>query len=386
MEPDAFTEDSPGEPELVDGTWTYNPDPLPPDIEADHELTRLHSDAVFGLGKLNNLEAWLDDPQIVLSPLIHKEAAGSSDIETISRVTVEDIYRQEAGESPGANMREKEDFVEAANYVQAIRTGMNRLENGDQINVDLICDLHDILMSGVRGEKKNPGELREHIVGVDEKGTRVSEARFVPMPPAKISWALRELLDYVQSGGNYPDLMDIALIHYQFETIHPFRDGNGRVGRLLIMLILYKWEKLPGPYLYPSAYFNTKKDDYYERLLRVNRDGEWREWIEFFLNAIKSQGKEAFSLAQELDHLRRTYVEQYEGQGPVIQELVDYIVEQPYFSEPQAAKAIERSQPAVNNAIHTLLDDEVIIETTGKETHRRYQAEEVMKVVAPYSR
>jgi Fic family protein len=385
MNPDAISEDAPGEVELADGAWTYNPDPLPPDIEPDHELTRLHSEAEFGLGKLNNVEAWLDDPQIVLSPLIHKEAADSSDIETISRVTVEDIYLQEAGESPARNAKEMQDFIEAANYVKSIRAGMGRLENGQIIDVDLICDLHGILLGGVRGESKNPGEFRDHIVGVDEEGTSVSEARFVPMAPAKIPWALERLLEYVRKGGTYPDLMDIALIHYQFETIHPFRDGNGRVGRLLIMLILHEWGKLPGPYLYPSAYFNANKEEYYQRLLSVNRGGEWRDWVEFFLTAIVSQSTEAFYLARELNELREKYERQYDGRGPVIQELVDYIVEQPFFSEPQAAEAIGRSQPAVNTAIHELWDDGVIIETTGKETHRRYRAEEVMRIIAPYT-
>lgn len=385
MEPEDISPDSHGEMEVTDGIWTYSPDPLPPDIQSDHELSSLHSDAIFSLGQLNNLEAWLDSPQIVLSPLIHREAADSSDIETIARVTIEDIYREEAGESPGKNKRERREFAEAANYVKAIRTGIERVENGDQIDVDLICDLHETLLSGVRGEKKNPGELRDILVGVDEEGTQLPDARFVPMAPAQIPYALDRLLDYVRSGGEYPDLIDIALIHYQFETVHPFRDGNGRIGRLLIMLTLYEWERLSGPYLYPSAYFNTNRDQYYRRLLQVGRKAEWREWIEFFLKAINQQSKEALSVAQELDALRRSYQHRYEGSGKVISEMIDFIVEQPYFSEPQAVRQTGRSQPAVNSAIHTLWDNGIIEETTGKETHRRYQAREVLDIVAPYS-
>lgn len=204
------------------------------------------------------------------------------------------------------------------------------------------------------------------------------------MAPAKIPYALERLLKYVRSGGEYPDLIDIALIHYQFETIHPFRDGNGRLGRLLIMLALYDWGRLSGPYLYPSAYFNTNRDQYYQRLLQVGRSGEWREWVDFFLDAIESQSKEALSVAQNLDELRQDYQRQYEKDGQVISEMVDFIVEQPYFSEPQAVEALGRSQPAVNKAIHKLWDDGIIVEKTGKQTHRRYEAEEVLDIVAPY--
>lgn len=385
MDPEDISSESHGDVEMADGIWTYSPDPLPPNLQSDHSLSRLHSDAIFRLGELNNLEAWLENPQIVLSPLIHREAADSSDIETIARVTIHDIYREEAGESPGKTERERREFAEAANYVQAIRTGIERVEDGEEINIELICDLHETLLSGVRGEYKNPGELRDILVGVDEEGTQLPDARFVPMAPAQIPYALRDLLEYVRSGGEYPDLIDIALIHYQFETIHPFRDGNGRLGRLLIMLTLYDWGRLSGPYLYPSAYFNTNREEYYNKLLQVGRNGEWRDWVEFFLTAIEKQATDALSVAKQLDNLRQKYRSDYEKAGPVINELVDFIVEQPYFSEPQAVDALRRSQPAVNSAIHTLWDDGVIEETTDKETHRRYQANEVLEIVAPYS-
>lgn len=165
MNPDDISTESHGEVEMANGIWTYSPDPLPPDLQSDHELSSLHSDAIFSLGQLNNLEAWLENPQIVLSPLIHREAADSSDMETIARVTIEDIYREEAGESPGRSKREKREFAEAANYVQAIRVGIERVENGNEIDIDLICDLHETLLSGVRGEKKNPGDFVISLLG-----------------------------------------------------------------------------------------------------------------------------------------------------------------------------------------------------------------------------
>lgn len=384
MDPDDFPSEAPGEVEMEDGIWTYVPEPLPPDVPSGHTLLDKHSEAMYSIGQLNNLEAWFDNPEIIISPMIHREAADSSDIETITRVTLTDIYRQEAGDDLGETEKERRDFAEAVNYVHAIRLGIKRVENGHPIDIDLLRELHMTLLSGVRGGEKKPGELRDILVGVDERGTRVEEARFVPISPARIPYALENLMSYIRSGPEYAPLIDISLIHYQFETIHPFRDGNGRLGRLLIMLILYKWDLLPGPYLYPSAYFKTNKEAYYRMLLDVNRAGKWKEWIEFFLDAIHTQANNAYSVAQELGELRDVYQEQYADRGPVIKELVDFIVEKPYFSEPQAVDSLGRSQPAVNSAINQLWDDGIVEEITGKQRNRRYRAKEVMHIIEPY--
>lgn len=385
MDPESIPSDAPGEAILEDGVWTYDPEPLPPEIQPDHNLLKNHSEAMFAIGKLNNLESWFDNPEIIISPMIHREAADSSDIETITRVTLTDIYRQEAGDEIGDTEKERKDFAEAANYVKAIRSGIERIEDGEDINVELLRDLHGILLTDVRGEEKDPGNLRDILVGVDERGTRLEEARFVPMSPARIPYALENLITFVRSGPQYAPLIDIALIHYQFETIHPFRDGNGRLGRLLIMLILYKWDLLPGPYLYPSAYFKTNKETYYQMLLDVNREGKWKEWVEFFLDAIETQAINAYSVAEKLNNLREKYQQEYVDRGPVIKELTEFIVGQPYFSEPQAVESLGRSQPAVNAAINQLWDDGVLQEITEKERNRRYRAWEVMEIIEPYS-
>jgi len=385
MRPEDFAENPPGEVEMVDGIFAFSPDPLPPDLGATHDLLTENGDAMYSVGQLSDLDTWLDSPEVILSPLIHREAVDSSNIETTTRLTLSDIYRREAGEEPGTTATERADITEAQNYVEAITTGIELLREGAALDRDLLCGLHEILLQGARGEQKNPGEFREDLVGIDEPGTPLSEVRFVPAPPASIPYALRNLLQYIRSGPTYAPLVDLALIHYQFETIHPFQDGNGRLGRLLVMLALYNWGLLPGPYLYPSSYFNANRDAYLNRLLAVSRNGAWTEWVSFFVRAIAEQGREAYTVARELLALRDRYREQYQSQGAVIRELIDFIIEHPYLTEPQAVSALERSQPAVNQAIRRLWDDDVLRETTGQQRNRRYEAPAVLEVVEPYN-
>lgn len=385
MDPDSFTNDAPGEVEMVDGVFAYSPDPLPPDLSATHEYVELNGEGMHAIGQLSVLESWLDSPEIVLSPLIHREAADSTNIETITRVTLSDLYRRESGVDLGETETERADIGEAANYVEAITTGIERVEQGADIDRELLCDLHEILLRGVRGEQSQPGEFRDDLVGIGEPGESLHDARFIPAPPASVPYALRSLLQYIRSGPTYAPLIDIALIHYQFETIHPFWDGNGRVGRLLVMLVLYHWDVIPGPYLYPSAYFNANRDAYLDKLFAVSQEGAWEEWITFFLTAMAEQGREAYTVTQELLALRDSYRAEYQQAGAVIREVVDFIIEQPYFTEPQAVDALDRSQPAVNNAIRTLWDDGVIAETTGQQRNRRYEAPAVLDIVEPYN-
>lgn len=385
MRPEDFADTAPGDIEMIDGIFAFSPDPLPPDLRATHDLIETNGDAMYAIGQLSDLETWLDSPEVVLSPLIHREAVDSSNIETTSRITLSDLYRREAGETPGQTATERADIAEAGNYVEAISTGLEMLRNGAELDRELLCRLHEILLRGVRGEQKRPGKFRNELVGIDEPGTPLQRARFVPTPPASIPYALRSLLQYVRSGPSYAPLIEIALIHYQFETIHPFQDGNGRLGRLLIMLILHEWDLLPGPYLYPSSYFNVNRDDYLNKLLAVSRDGAWDDWIAFFLQAVAEQGREANSVAQQLLALRDRYRARYQGDGPVIREVVDFVIEHPYMTEPQAVEELGRSQPAVNNAIRKLWDDGVLTESTGQERNRRYEAPEILDIVEPYN-
>jgi Fic family protein len=386
MRPEEFAEGAPGEIEMVDGVFAFSPDPLPPNLPATHDLLEVNGEAMYALGQLSDLERWLDSPEVVLSPLIHREAVDSSNIETTTRLTLSDIYRREAGEEPGQTATERADITEAQNYIEATEAGMQAVQEDRELDRELLCRLHEILLRGARGEGKNPGELREELVGIGQPGTPLRDARFVPTPPASLPYALRSLLQYVRSGPRFAPLVDLAVIHYQFETIHPFQDGNGRLGRLLVMLLLYEWDLLPGPYLYPSAYFNANRETYLDRLLAVSRDGAWGEWVAFFVRAVAEQGREAYTVARELLALRNRYRDRYQGDGAVINELVDFVIEQPYLTEQQAVASLGRSQPAVNQQIRQLWDDGVLRETTGQQRNRRYEATEVLDIVEPHGR
>jgi Fic family protein len=384
MRPEDFGEASPGDIEMVDGVFSFTPHPLPPTIDSTHELVEKNGAAMYALGQLSDLETWLDAPETVLSPLVHREAADSSNIETISQITLSDLYRREAGETVGDSETEQADVAEAVNYIDATRLGMRRLEAGGDIDRELLQELHRVLLSGVRGERKHPGEFRDELVGIGRQGQSLLDARFVPAPPASVPYALQSLLGYLRSPPSYAPLVELALVHYQFETIHPFYDGNGRMGRLLIMLLLYDRTPLPGPYLYPSSYFNANRDAYLDHLLAVSREGAWTEWIGFFLDAVAEQGREAYAVALELLALRDRYLDRYAGDGAVVQELIDFLTRQPYFTEPQAVDATGRSQPSINSWIRRLWDDGIVRETTGNQRNRRYEAHQVLDIVEPY--
>jgi Fic family protein len=383
MDATAFdSEGSPGDLVNADGRLAFDPDPLPPDLDATHDLLDANGQAMYALGRLADLERTIDTPRIILSLFIHREAASSSRVEG-TRVTLSDIYRHDLGEEVGQSSHDRADIAEAANYVEAISDGITALEAGEVFDEALIQRLHQQLLGGVRGESKQPGEYRDRLVGVGTSdGTGAPS--FIPTPASNVPFQMRLLVQYLQQGGQYAPLIDIALVHYQFETIHPFLDGNGRLGRLLIVLLLYEWELLPGPYLYLSAYFNANRDEYVDTLLAVSQRGVWEEWLLFFLDALRTQAEAAYDAARDLLTLRDRYRDQYRDAGPVLRELVEYLFERPYLTVQIAADGLDRTEAAVNEAMNRLETDGVVVETTGKQRYRRFQAHDVLDIVEPY--
>ena len=305
----------------------------------------------------------------------------SSQIEGTA-VTVSDIILHEPKADPERSAASEHDIREAYNYVEAIQMGFDRLAQGDKIGRDLICELHESLLLDVRGEDKRPGEIRDApvIIGPNQNP---GDAAFIPAHPTHVPMLLDQLIAYNRME-NYPPLIDIVLSHYQFETIHPFRDGNGRLGRLLIMLQLYDAGLLAEPYLYLSAYFNRNRTEYFDKLLNVSKHGAWNEWVLFALTAIGNQALDAYECGQELVKLRATYLDQYEGY-PAVRDVVTHLFEEPYLQAVRAQEATGRSKKAVYNAIDMLSDDGIIDEITGKERGRVYRAPEILAIVeTPY--
>jgi Fic family protein len=353
----------------------YKPDTLPPDVDLSRDVIRAHGRAMHALGRLDGFWSEIDDPETVFGLFVYKEAEQSSQVEG-TKVTVSDMYEE------GENSK---DVREARNYATALENAARELgETGrsrENLSLDLIRNLHEELMEEGRTEDEDPlpGRFRPDYAWVEESsGGLGSRIRFVPPKPEIAASRMEDFEAYLQSDGDYPDLIDIGILHYQLETIHPFVDGNGRVGRLLIVLLLMVADILLHPFFYLSSYIRRNRDEYTDLLLAVNEEGAWNEWLRFFLDGMKSQADEAFSRAKLLLHLRNRYAREYEDAAPSVQKLTEVIFTEPVLTVNRAAELIDMSYPAANNAISTLREDGVLRERTGKERYQEFQADEVL--------
>jgi Fic family protein len=378
MDPADF-DGGPGTFDDYEGLPCYRPASLPPELTYSDALLRVYGDAQYALGRLATLQLDLENPNLLIAPFVHREAAMSSQVEG-TNVTISDIYQHEVGARPARTAAADDDVREAYNYVDAVKRGFAHLDDGEAIDRSLVCDLHEQLLGGVRGEADRPGELREVPVFIGDRGGGPESADFIPASPEYVDVLLEQLFTYLQRGG-HPPLIDVALVHYQFEAIHPFRDGNGRLGRLLMMLQLYEAGLLPGPYLYLSAYFREFGQGYREKLLAVSAEGAWDDWLVFVLNAIAEQAIDAYDSGVELKELRTTYRERFPS-SPTTRDLVDYLFEQPYLTGPRAVEATGRSKPSVYEAIDTLESGGIVVETTGKQRNKVYEAPEILAVLS----
>ena len=263
-----------------EGYSAYVPAPLPPDFEWTTELVRALSEADGVMGMLAAEGAWLPNPHVLLRPFVRSEAVESSRIEG-TQASLGELLAAEAG---AAVERSPDDLREVGNYVAALEHGMARLRELP-ICVRLVREIHEKLMTGVRGHNAAPGEFRTIQNWIGRPGSTVTTATYVPPPPGEIAPCLAAWERFLNES-RYPQLITIAMAHYQFEAIHPFLDGNGRVGRLLITLFLIEKRVLPTPLLYLSAFFEASRPEYYRRLRGVSERGAWAEWVEYFLHGV----------------------------------------------------------------------------------------------------
>lgn len=369
----------------------YLPDNLPPTIELSDEVVRELARAMHALGRLDGLGSEVENPGAVFGSFVYKEAEQSSQVEGTA-VTISDIYRLETGEPDavggGESTEHARDVQEARNYVRALEEGREYLQMAgrarENVTLELVKSLHETLMEHGRtdGDDPLPGEFRPGLVAIeetDEHGWK--QVRFVPPTAEMVDGRMKSLEQYIQSPSRWPDLVDVALVHYQFETIHPFRDGNGRVGRLLVVLLLLCCDLLVNPLLYPSSYFKRHRAEYTDRLLAVSERGEWEEWIHFFLSGIRQQADEAFVRAKLLLRKRREYGETYSAAPKSVRALVGELFGEPYFSISEAAEMIDMSYGSARNAIERLEEDGVVGEETKEDGARVYRAAEIMDLV-----
>jgi Fic family protein len=383
MERDDFDESAPGEiiPSTTPkGTYSaFRPDPLPPSPNTEQLITPL-AEATQALGRLHGIGPRVGSREILIEPFIRKEALESSQIEG-THATLSDIYAYEAGQEALIAEDRRQGTQEVVNYLHALTHGLDAITAGDPITTELLCEMHDRLLSGVRGDEANPGELRttQNFIG---STPYIQDARYVPPPPNEISDLLEDLLEYANQETELHPLLRIGLIHYQFETIHPFLDGNGRLGRLLISLLLQRDGLLPEPYLYLSSYFNARRSDYVDHLLAVSQRGDWEEWLLFFLRGVQSQADEAHQRANLLVDLREDYQQRYQSErSENILELAMRLFEDPYLDVNTAADWLDVEYSTANRLVGQLEDHGILEELTGKERNRFYRASEVFEII-----
>lgn len=349
----------------------FLPPRLPPSpaVQMDGLYRRLES-ANRALGRLDGVTSILPDTPLFLYMYVRKEALLSSQIEG-TQSSLSDLLLFESEEAPGVPL---DDVQEVSNYVAAMNHGLTRIREGFPISLRLIREIHDILLSKGRGSTKQPGEFRrsQNWIG----GTRPGNALFVPPPPEFVLDLLSDLEAFIHADTpDIPSLIKAGLVHVQFETIHPFLDGNGRLGRLLITFLLCTQGILKEPILYLSLYFKTHRRQYYDLLQRVREHGDWEAWIEFFLDGITETSLQAAEAAREILSLFEADRQRIGTLGrPAASALrVHQLLQQkPIIGIPAAAQKLAISPPTIAKSIQHLEDLGIVREITGKQRSRMF--------------
>jgi Fic family protein len=321
------------------------------------------------------------NPQLVTSPLLRREAISSSRIEgTVTTPEQLVLFEIDAGYEEPSSAQEAQ-TLEVHNYIRALHHGFARLRE-IPVCLRLIRELHEILMESVRGGDQQPGQFRsiQNFIGASRD---IRAARFVPPPVSELDRCLREFEGYINSESEeLPLLVRLALIHYQFETIHPFRDGNGRVGRLLLPLLLYSYDKIEGPVLYVSPYLEQNRSTYTELLLRVSQTGDFASWVRFFLTAVAESANESVARAEALFALRDGYYARLHSarSSALLLKLVDALFERPSMSIGNAAELLEITPASAVANLRRLQDEGIVTEVTGRRRDQRYVAREILSV------
>jgi Fic family protein len=357
------------------GYWAFVPPPLPPPLDLGTLVTAL-SQADRSIGELKGIGRWLPNPHLLIGPFLRREAVLSSRIEG-TEATVTDLALFEV---VPARKRGASDVHEVANYVDALELGL-RSDRKLPLSLRLLRDLHGILMRGVRGERVTPGEFRTSQNWIGPPGCLLNDATMVPPPPDEMHDCLGAFEKHLHADSDVPPLIRLALIHYQFEAIHPFLDGNGRIGRLLISLLLHEWNLLHQPLLYLSAYFERRRGDYYDRLLAVSRRGEWEEWIEFFLVGVAEQSLDVIDRSRRLFDLREEYHRRFQSarMSALVLSLVDSLFEQPALTIASARARLDVTPRAAALNVQKLVDAGILREITGRARGRVFLADEILR-------
>ena len=354
----------------VNGYRAFIPKPLPPSppLDKDDELLWLLSEADQALGRLDGSTDILPNPDLFVAMYKRKEAVLSSQIEG-TQASLVDILEYEARVKLDSL---PSDVGEIANYIAALNLGLASLDELPLCN-RLLKEIHGVLLQGVRGEDKSPGEFRHSQNWIGPPGCSLSTATFVPPPPSEVDRTMGALEVYLNDSAPIPILLKCGLVHGQFEMIHPFLDGNGRLGRLLITFLLCQQKILRRPLLYLSAYFREYQDEYYERLQGIHRAGDWEGWLKFFLAGVRDVSREATETARSIIKMREEHrqlvVQSVRGQSNGLT-LLDHLYEMPVVTVARVEELLDVSYVTANNLVHDFCRLGMLAETTNRPRNR----------------
>jgi len=361
------------------GYWAFAPAPLPRQVDLDNSLVYLLSEADRALGMLAGIGRTLPNPYLLISPFLSREAVVSSRIEG-TQASLSDLFLFQAGqERSGAPA----DVREVANYVSATHYGVARLADLP-LGLRLVRELHARLLERVRGGDQAPGEFRSVQNWIGEPPTyALEDAVYVPPPVSEMADALHDWERFLHETLTMPPLVRCALMHYQFEAIHPFRDGNGRLGRLLITLYLCANKHLTQPLLYLSAFFEAHRQEYYDRLQAIRVSGDWANWLAFFLSGVVSQARDGAERSRKILDLREEYRERLlRAKGTAsAQRLLDALFTRPALTIRGAQHMLDASYITASRAVAVLAEAGILLETTGARRGRVFVANELIRVI-----
>lgn len=354
----------------------YLPDTLPPERELaiDSKLRETLEHAIYELGRLEGQSEETNTNPIVYTSLVRREAVESVLIEG-AEIEIQDLFRPDRLDG----VEVTKDVQEGLNYERAVLNGAQRVSETERISIGLLDELHQQLVAGTRHEGETIGEFRTHPVHIPPPETLADP--FIPPAPDEIPDLMDDLVDYIRDGGPYHKLLDIGIVHYQFETIHPYSDGNGRLGRLLITLQLIDQGYLSRPYLYPSAYFNEHKVEYVTRMRAVSEEGAWESWLQFFVDGIRQQAADAVARTDELRTLRREYEMNYGHEKTAADRLAMRLFQHPYVTSNEVAEFLDVSPQTARNAINELEAEGILEETTGKQRYQEFKAVDIFDIL-----
>lgn len=361
----------------------FVPHPLPPKNPALalEVYQDLNHKAEMALARLSGVSGLVPSVDWLLYSAIRKEALLTSQIEG-TQATLTDLFDEEAG----LKLSNTDDVEEVTNYLQAFRLVQEQLRDpkGLPISVRLLCDAHRLLLNGVRGAGKQPGELRrsQNWIG----GTRPGNAVFVPPPPENVHQLLTNMERFIHDGAtDLPPMVKVALIHAQFETIHPFLDGNGRIGRLLIAALFEHWGLLPEPLMYLSGYLKQHQAEYYRRLSAIRTEGDWESWLTFFLEGVCVAAADAEHSIIEVASLvaaDRKRLLQSPKAGPASYRLFEMLPMMPRFTIERVRQQLDTSFPTATAAVKVLEDLGIVTEMTGQKKNRSYSYQAYVELLS----